>query len=106
MSTQYSPSERCPNDGGIARLMLDLEDETIPHLDQWGYPQYYCLRCGNIFAVGEKFTNPSAPQSVVEEAARQLLTAQPDMSTSDLAGRLQITPRAANKLARKIQGRD
>jgi len=103
MSENFAQIEQCPACSGRARLMLDLEDETKPQTDQWGYPQYYCLRCGNIFAVGEKFV-PAPPQSVLEDAARQLLTDQPDMGAVDLASRLRMTPREAHKLKRKIRG--
>jgi len=102
MNENYSLTEACPACGGLARLMTDLDDNTTPQLDQFGYPQYYCLRCGAITAVGTKFV-PAPPQSVLEEAARQLLAKQPNMSAMDMASRLRITPLEANKLTRKIR---
>ena len=83
--------------------MTDLDDNTTPQLDQFGYPQYYCLRCGAITAVGTKFV-PTPPQTVLEETARQLLASQPNMSAMEMAARLRITPLEANKLTRKIRG--
>ncbi len=103
MSENFALTEACPGCGGRARLMTDLNDDTTPQLDQFGYPQYYCLRSGSVAAVGTKFV-PSPPQSVLEETARQLLANQPDMSAMEMASRLRITPSEANKLTRKIRG--
>lgn len=95
MSENFVLTERCLSCGAWAHLMTDPDDGTTPQLDQWGYPQYYCSRCGAITAVGQKLV-PAPPQSVLEDAARQMLNQQPDMSAIDLASRLRIKPRDEN----------
>ncbi len=41
--------KECPRCGfEQAILILDF-DGLLPHLDSYGYPQYHCPRCANVF---------------------------------------------------------
>lgn len=33
----------CPRDGGVAVLLVDIETESVPYIDEDGNPVYFCL---------------------------------------------------------------
>ncbi len=33
----------CPRDGGVAVLLVDVETESIPYIDEESNPVYFCL---------------------------------------------------------------
>ncbi len=44
-------THRCPACGGEARLLVDVETETVPELDRAGNKQYYCTNCQKLLSV-------------------------------------------------------
>ena len=49
MSQLPEQKKDCPDCGGLATLMTELEDDHIPKLSVYSSPLYYCTHCHTQF---------------------------------------------------------
>ena len=48
---QTIKDHRCPYCDHAARILVDIETDTMPQPDDEGRLQYFCFNCGKIFTV-------------------------------------------------------